>query len=168
MCGIAGVARRDARGVAAEPLLRMAAAMRHRGPDGYGLLLGPRVGLAHVRLSIIDLVSGAQPLTNEDGRIAITYNGEVYNYLELRPVLEAAGHVFRTQSDTEVLVHAYEEWGPGMLGRLNGQFAFAISDGRDGSVFLARDRFGVRPLFYALTGGDLWFASEAKIGRAHV
>jgi asparagine synthase (glutamine-hydrolysing) len=162
MCGIAGVARRDGRGIEAETLLRMAASLRHRGPDGYGLLRSPRVGLAHARLSIIDLACGAQPLTNEDGRVAITYNGEVYNYLELRPELEAAGHVFRTRSDTEVLVHAYEEWGPGMLGRLNGQFAFAVYDGRDESVFLARDRFGVRPLFYALRGGDLWFASEAK------
>ena len=162
MCGIAGVARREATGVEAAALLRMAAALRHRGPDGYGLFLGPRVGLAHVRLSIIDLQGGAQPLTNEDGRVAITYNGEVYNYIELRRELETAGHTFRTHSDTEVLVHAYEEWGPGMLNRLNGQFAFAIYDGRDGSVFLARDRFGVRPLFYALLHGDLWFASEAK------
>jgi asparagine synthase (glutamine-hydrolysing) len=162
MCGIVGIVRRDARGVDAEVLLRMAAALRHRGPDGYGVLLGPRVGLAHVRLSIIDLVCGAQPLTNEDGRIAITYNGEVYNYVELRRELEAAGHAFRTQSDTEVLVHAYEEWGYAMLDRLVGQFAFAIYDGRDETVFLARDRFGVRPLFYALRGGDLWLASEAK------
>jgi asparagine synthase (glutamine-hydrolysing) len=162
MCGIAGVARRDPRGVDADVLLRMAASLRHRGPDGYGILRGPRIGLAHARLSIIDLTTGAQPLTNEDGRVAITYNGEVYNYLELRVELEAAGHVFRTHSDTEVLVHAYEEWGPAMLGRLNGQFAFAIHDARDESVLLARDRFGVRPLFYALRGGDLWFASEAK------
>lgn len=162
MCGIAGVARREAGGVEAATLLRMAAALCHRGPDGYGLFLGPRAGMAHVRLSIIDLECGAQPLTNEDGRVVITYNGEVFNYVELRRELEATGHAFRTQSDTEVLVHAYEEWGPGMLDRLNGQFAFAIYDGRDGSVFLARDRFGVRPLFYAVVRGDLWFASEAK------
>lgn len=162
MCGIAGVARRDARGVDAGTLLRMVASLRHRGPDGYGILRTSRAGLGHARLSIIDLKGGAQPLTNEDGRIAITYNGEVYNYLELRPELEAAGHVFQTESDTEVLVHAYEEWGPEMLGRLNGQFAFAIYDRRDESMFLARDRFGVRPLYYALKDGDLWFASEAK------
>ncbi|HKC39036.1 MAG TPA: asparagine synthase (glutamine-hydrolyzing), partial [Gemmatimonadales bacterium] len=168
MCGIAGIARVAPIGVSPEVLARMAGALRHRGPDGYGFYASPRVGLAHVRLSIIDLARGAQPLGNEDGQIWIVYNGEVYNYRELRPVLEAHGHVFSTDSDTEVLVHAYEQWGPAMLGRLNGQFAFAIYDRRDESVFLARDRFGVRPLFYAQqpgragTGGALYFASEAK------
>lgn len=162
MCGIAGVARRDAAGVDPAVLLRMAAALRHRGPDGYGLFVGDRVALAHVRLSIIDLVCGAQPLTNEDGRVVITFNGEVYNYIELRRELEAAGHAFRTHSDTEVLVHAWEAWGPAMLDRLNGQFAFALYDRGRETVFLARDRFGVRPLFYAVVGGDLWFASEVK------
>src|SRR5690606_24850414 len=123
---------------------------------------GSRVGLAHVRLSIIDLAMGAQPLANEDGSVLITYNGEVYNYLELREELIGLGHAFRTHCDTEVLVHGYEEWGVGMLERLNGQFAFAILDRRDDSLFLARDRFGVRPLFYAQRDGTLHFGSEVK------
>ena len=162
MCGFAGIARREPRGVAAGTLDRMAAALRHRGPDGCGRYAGPRVGLAHVRLSIIDVAGGAQPLGNEDGSVLIVYNGEVYNYLELREELISAGHRFRTRSDTEVLVHGYEEWGAAMLNRLNGQFAFAIYDRRTESVFLARDRFGVRPLFYSIMRGDLVFASEAK------
>lgn len=162
MCGIAGIARRDRSGVEPRTLLRMAAAIEHRGPDGYGYYAGNRVGLAHVRLSIIDLAMGAQPLANEDGSVLITYNGEVYNYLELREELVALGHDFRTHCDTEVLVHGYEQWGVGMLERLNGQFAFAILDRRDDSLFLARDRFGVRPLFYALRDGTLHFASEVK------
>ena len=162
MCGLAGVARRESRGVATEMLDRMAGALRHRGPDGSGRYADAQVGLAHVRLSIIDVAGGAQPLGNEDGSVLIVYNGEVYNYLELRHELVAAGHRFRTRSDTEVLVHAYEQWGTGMLGRLNGQFAFAIYDRRAGTVLLARDRFGVRPLFYSIAHGDLWFASEAK------
>jgi asparagine synthase (glutamine-hydrolysing) len=162
MCGLAGVARREPRGVAATTLDRMAAALQHRGPDGCGRYAGPRVGLSHVRLSIIDVAGGAQPLGNEDGSVLVVYNGEVYNYLELRTELIAAGHRFRTRSDTEVLVHAYEQWGSGMLGRLNGQFAFAIYDRRTETVLLARDRFGVRPLFYSIAHGDLFFASEAK------
>jgi asparagine synthase (glutamine-hydrolysing) len=163
MCGLAGLARGPGGGaVSADTLDRMAAALQHRGPDGCGRWAGPRVGLAHVRLSIIDVAGGAQPLGNEDGCVVVVYNGEVYNYLELRAELVAAGHRFRTRSDTEVLVHAYEQWGTGMLGRLNGQFAFAIYDRRTETVVLARDRFGVRPLFYAIAGGDLFFASEAK------
>jgi asparagine synthase (glutamine-hydrolysing) len=140
----------------------MAAAIRHRGPDGFGLFAGARCGLAHTRLSIIDLAGGAQPLANEDGQVIVVYNGEVYNYRELRRELEGHGHRFRTNSDTEVLVHAYEQWDDAMLHRLNGQFAFAIYDRRTDSLFLARDRFGVRPLFYAVRGGDLYFASEVK------
>lgn len=162
MCGLAGIARREARGVTPDILSRMAASIRHRGPDGYGFYAGRSVGLAHVRLSIIDLAGGAQPVANEDGRVLIVYNGEVYNYIELRRELEQNGHRFRTNCDTEVLVHAYEEWGSRMMHRLNGQFAFAIYDSRDESVFLVRDRFGVRPLFYSIQDGDLYFASEVK------
>ena len=162
MCGIAGAARRESRGVAVDMLDRMAGALQHRGPDGSGRYADARVGLAHVRLSIIDVAGGAQPLGNEDGSVLIVYNGEVYNYVELQAELQAAGHRFRTRCDTEVLVHAYEQWGTAMLSRLNGQFAFAIYDARAGSVFLARDRFGVRPLFYSIARGDLFFASEAK------
>jgi asparagine synthase (glutamine-hydrolysing) len=148
--------------VAAETLTRMVAALQHRGPDGSGIYTGAAVGLAHTRLSIVDVAGGAQPLTNEDGRIIITYNGEVYNHVELRAILEQKGHVFKTRTDTEVLVHAYEQWGEAMLSRLNGQFAFAMYDRRHESLFLARDRFGVRPLFYAERGGDLFLASEIK------
>ena len=140
----------------------MALAIRHRGPDGFGIYTGQRCGLAHTRLSIIDVEGGAQPLGNEDGQILTVYNGEVYNYIELRQELESHGHRFRTRSDTEVLVHAYEQWGDAMVPRLNGQFAFAIYDRHTESVFLVRDRFGVRPLFYAMRDGDLYFASEIK------
>jgi asparagine synthase (glutamine-hydrolysing) len=162
MCGIAGIARSDPTGVDVETLGRMAAALRHRGPDGYGFYAGAHVGFAHTRLSIVDVAGGAQPLANEDGQVVVTYNGEVYNHPELRSELEGRGHVFRTRSDTEVLVHAYEEWGPAMLQRLNGQFAFAIHDAARRTVFLARDRFGVRPLFYSQVGRALYFASEVK------
>jgi len=162
MCGIAGIARQSPTGVTVDSLGRMAAAIRHRGPDGYGFYVGQRVGLAHVRLSIIDIEGGAQPLTNEDGQIVVSYNGEIYNHLELRRQLEERGHVFRTHCDTEVLVHGYEEWGADVLHRLNGQFAFAIYDRNRETVFVARDRFGVRPLFYAQRNGDFYFGSEIK------
>ena len=162
MCGIAGIIRSSGARTTLDQLGAMAAALRHRGPDGYGFFAEPRAGLAHVRLSIIDLAGGAQPLTNEDGSLVITYNGEVYNYVELAEELRRSGHAFRTRSDTEVLVHAWEEWGPRMFERLNGQFAFAIYDRRSHTTILARDRFGVRPLFYAEPRGDLVFASEAK------
>jgi asparagine synthase (glutamine-hydrolysing) len=162
VCGIAGIARRDPRGVQLDTLARMAAAIRHRGPDGYGFYTSPRVGFGHVRLSIIDLVGGAQPLTNEDGQVVVTFNGEIFNYRELMRELEAYGHRFRTVSDTEVLAHGWEEWGPALLDRLIGQFAFAIHDRRNESVFLARDRFGVRPLFYAQRHQTLYFGSEVK------
>src|SRR5688500_2604904 len=162
MCGIAGIARTRAGPVSPEPLARMAAALRHRGPDGYGFYTASQVGFAHTRLSIVDIAGGAQPLTNEDGQIVITFNGEVYNHPELRAELEARGHWCRTRSDTEALVHAYEEWGVDMLQRLNGQFAFAIHDARRRRVLIARDRFGVRPLFYTQRDGALYFASEIK------
>src|SRR2546427_6560722 len=162
MCGLAGVARRRPRGVSAELLERMAAAIQHRGPDGFGLHADDRIGLAHVRLSVIDVAGGAQPMTNEDGAVRVVYNGEIYNYLELRHELEVRGHVFRRRSDTEVLVHGYEQWGEGLLERLNGQFVFALHDRRTASLFLARDRFGILPLYYAERGGDLFFASEIK------
>jgi asparagine synthase (glutamine-hydrolysing) len=162
MCGFAGIARAGGRRVDPQQLLRMAAVIRHRGPDGYGVYTSSGVGFSHVRLSIIDLERGAQPLVSADGRLVIAYNGEVYNYLELRDELEGKGHRFRTTSDTEVVLAAFAEWGRDALHRFNGQFAFAIHDRWDGSVFLARDRFGVRPLFYAQRGRDVLFASEVK------
>jgi asparagine synthase (glutamine-hydrolysing) len=143
-------------------LARMAGALRHRGPDGYGFYADEHVGLAHVRLSIIDLACGQQPMSTADGRYVITYNGEVYNYIELKEELSRRKHRFRTSSDTEVILEAYAEWGADALGRLNGQFAFAILDRLTGELFLARDRFGVRPLFYAETTTGLVFGSEAK------
>lgn len=162
MCGIAGLARRDAGGISGDMLRRMAGALAHRGPDGSGVHVSDRVGLAHTRLSVVDLAGGAQPLANEDGQVVVTYNGEVYNHVELRRELRAAGHEFRTSSDTEVLVHAYEQWGDAFVERLVGQFAFALYDRRRERLLLVRDRFGVRPLFYAERGGALYFASEVK------
>jgi asparagine synthase (glutamine-hydrolysing) len=162
MCGFAGIARRDARGVDAETLRRMAAAIAHRGPDGFGLALGSRVGMAHVRLSIVDVEGGAQPMATVDGRLVVAFNGEIFNYVELTAELTAKGHRFRTRSDTEVLLHGYAEWGDALVERLNGDFAFALHDRRTDRVLLARDRFGVRPLFYAMAGGDLVFGSEVK------
>lgn len=162
MCGIAGLARGNGAGVSLEALSRMAAAIRHRGPDGYGFYADQSVGLAHLRLSIIDLSGGAQPIASEDGQVVVTFNGEIFNYLELMAELEARGHTFRTRSDTEVLVHGWEEWGSKLLPRLIGQFAFAIRDRRTQSLALVRDRFGVRPLYYAQVRDDLYFGSEVK------
>jgi asparagine synthase (glutamine-hydrolysing) len=162
MCGIAGIARRSPTGVTVQSLGRMAAAIRHRGPDAYGFYAGLRVGLAHVWLSTLDGDGGAQPLTNEDGQLVLTANCEVFNHPELRHELEERGHVFRTRCHAEVLVHGYEEWGADLLQRLDGQFSFAIYDRNRETVFVARDRLGVRPLFYAQRNGDFYFGSEIK------
>jgi asparagine synthase (glutamine-hydrolysing) len=162
MCGIAGIARLTPTGVSLNSLGRMAAAIRHRGPDGYGFYSGRKVGLAHVRLNVVDVGGAGQPLSNEDGEIVVASTCDVFNHPELRHELEERGHVFRTRCHAEVLVHGYEEWGAGLLQRLDGQFAFAIYDRNSETVFLARDRFGVRPLFYAQRNGDLFFGSEIK------
>jgi asparagine synthase (glutamine-hydrolysing) len=163
MCGIAGILKRENSDPVAEGEMRqMLAMLRHRGPDQFGIFLDGPVGLGNARLSIIDLSTGQQPISNEDGTLWIVFNGEVFNYVELRPELEAKGHKFATTSDTEVLLHAYEEYGPACVERFNGQFAFAIWNTRDRSLFLARDRLGVRPLFYTLKDGNLVFASEIK------
>jgi len=137
-------------------------AIRHRGPDQFGIYHDHHAALGSARLSIIDLTSGQQPISNEDQRYWIVFNGEIFNYRELRAQLESHGHVFSTNSDTEVVLHLYEDHGPGCLRFLNGQFAIAIWDHLDERLFLARDRLGVRPLFYAAKGGDLRFASEIK------
>jgi len=163
MCGIAGLWSPP--GVApprADEIEAMVGALAHRGPDGHGLHLDGPIGLGHARLSIIDLAGGAQPLCNEDGSVWVTFNGEIFNYLELRAELQRQGHVFRTSSDTEVLVHLYEQHGEAFVERLNGQFAIALWDGRERRLVLARDRVGIRPLFYAEAGGRLAFASETK------
>jgi len=163
MCGIAGIF--DARGegqIAAASLASMVAALEHRGPDQKGVYLDNHVGLGHARLSIIDLTTGAQPIHNETGTAWIVLNGEIYNYPELRARLEAEGHRFYTTTDTEVLLHLYEAKGPACVGELNGQFAFAIWDAPKKSLFLARDHFGICPLYYAEHDGSFLFASEIK------
>ncbi len=136
--------------------------LHHRGPDGYGFYLDEQVGLAHARLSIIDLEGGDQPIHNEDGSIQVVFNGEIFNYIELRQALEPLGHRFYTHSDTEVIVHLYEQYGDRFVEHLNGQFAIALWDKPRRRLILARDRTGIRPLFYSLTGDRLLFASEVK------
>ncbi len=164
MCGIAGIFdTRERRPVNAERLARMNQTLLHRGPDDGGLHLEPGVGLAHRRLSIIDLSGGHQPLFNEDQTVVVVYNGEIYNFQGLVTELSAAGHVFRTHCDTEVIVHAWEEWGERCVERFRGMFAFALWDRNRETLFLARDRLGVKPLHYALTpDGRLLFGSEIK------
>lgn len=163
MCGIAGILNVDPSAPPAEGALRqMLAMIRHRGPDQFGIYLDEHVGLGSARLSILDLGGGQQPITNEDGTLWIVFNGEIFNHLELRAELEALGHRFTTHSDTEVILHLFEESGPKCLSRLNGQFAFAIWDRRRRSLFMARDRLGVRPLFYTRSGDVLIFGSEIK------
>ena len=164
MCGICGVMACDG---SLDPEVRfalpsMAGAVRHRGPDGEGCFADDVAGLAHRRLAIIDLVSGDQPMANEDRSCWIVFNGEIYNYLDLRNELASRGHLFQTKSDTETILHAYEEYGPACLDRLEGMFAFAIYDRRRREMFLARDRLGKKPLFYAVLGGVLHFGSEMK------
>lgn len=163
MCGISGFVRLDGSAVTPQTISAMNAAIAHRGPDDEGTWIQGPVGLGNRRLAIIDLSpAGHQPMSNEDGKVVITYSGELYNFRDLRTELEAAGHRFRSNSDTEVLVHAYEEYGIGFLGRLNGHFAFAIWDDRQRRLVLARDRFGTHPLYYQAGGGQLIFASEVK------
>lgn len=164
MCGIVGTLDWSGERPPDRDLLRrMLAIIRHRGPDEFGLYIDRRAGIGCARLSILDLSTGQQPIANEDESLWIVFNGEIYNYLELRAELEQAGHHFRTRSDTEVILHLYEDLGPACLHRLNGQFAIAIWDSRKGELFLARDRLGIRPLFYTLLPDrGLVFASEIK------
>lgn len=163
MCGICGVAHADpSRSIDPGVLETMCELVAHRGPDAAGTRSWPGVGFGHRRLSIIDLEGGAQPLSNEDGTVWVTYNGELYNFPELMDLLTAKGHTFRTRCDTEVLVHAYEEFGPAFVERLNGMFAFALYDDRAGRVLLARDHFGIKPLFYAIEDGRLAFGSTVR------
>lgn len=140
----------------------MTDSLAHRGPDGEGFFLSGPVALGHRRLSIIDVDGGAQPIANEDGTLQVVLNGEIYNFIELRRELQGFGHVFRTRSDTEVIVHAYEQWGIACVDHLNGMFAFAIFDSVRRSVFVARDHLGIKPLYYAVVGTQVLFASEIK------
>ena len=163
MCGVAGVLaglRADPPGL--EELRRMIAMLGHRGPDGCGFYRDRRIGLAHARLSIVGLEGGFQPIHNEDRSLWISFNGEIFNHVELRHELEARGHRFYTHTDTEVIVHAFEEYGPESWARLNGQFAICLWDARRQELWLVRDRLGILPLFYARSGDHIAFASEAK------
>lgn len=168
MCGICGVIGIESRETSEAATRRMMAAMIHRGPDEEGILLAPPVAAGMRRLSIIDLSGGSQPVWNETETLAVVFNGEIYNFAALRKELEALGHRFRTHSDTEVIVHAYEAWGERCVERLLGMFAFAIVEmpggraGRAARVFLARDRLGIKPLYYARVDGALFFASEVR------
>src|SRR6476469_5517545 len=171
MCGITGWANLDARtppAAGAEDLLHaMCERMVHRGPDGEGLLVSTGVALGMRRLAIIDLLTGDQPAFNEDKSVAVILNGEIYNYRELRSRLEQRGHSFRSESDTEILPHLYEEHGAAMLEHLNGMFAFAVWDAKRKKLLLARDRFGEKPLYWGVFESTLLFASEPKVLLAH-
>jgi asparagine synthase (glutamine-hydrolysing) len=168
MCGIAGIFNiKGSKAPDRRELSGMIEVVHHRGPDGYGYFNNEIVGLAHARLSIIDLAGGDQPIRNEDSTLQIVFNGEIFNYLELRQELEQQGHRFYTHSDTEVIVHLYEQHGLDFVQHLNGQFAIALWDDQLKRLVIARDRAGIRPLFYTETGGRLYFASEVKSLFAH-
>ncbi|MEQ8771534.1 MAG: asparagine synthetase B, partial [Erythrobacter sp.] len=169
MCGIAGIFHAETpKPVDPARVERMCDALVHRGPDGSGVWTAPGVGLGHRRLSVIDLEGSPQPMHSIDGRCVIVFNGEIYNFRELRRELEASGARFRTSGDTEVILAAYRRWGVDCLARLDGMFAFALYDLDKRALFLARDRFGVKPLFLApLADGSLVFASELKGLLAH-
>jgi len=163
MCGIVGILRlKSGPPVEAGRLTRMRDVLRHRGPDGEGLFISGPVGFGHRRLAIVDVEGGHQPMSNEDGTVWITFNGEIYNHAALRPGLEARGHTYKTRSDTETILHLYEEEGERCVERLSGMFAFAIWDEKKGSLLLARDRLGIKPLYYAVADQELLFASEIK------
>jgi asparagine synthase (glutamine-hydrolysing) len=163
MCGIVGIVQLEAGETPDKArLARMRDVLAHRGPDGAGLHVSGPVGLGHRRLAIVDVAAGHQPMANEDGTVWITFNGEIYNHAALRPGLEARGHRYRTRSDTETILHLYEEEGERCVERLSGMFAFAIWDETQGRLLLARDRLGIKPLYYAVTERELLFASEIK------
>jgi asparagine synthase (glutamine-hydrolysing) len=162
MCGICGIYNFDGRPVDKDLLQKMNNTLVHRGPDDEGYYIDKNIGLGHRRLSIIDLDSGKQPMGNEDGSVQVVFNGEIYNFIELRQQLQSKGHIFSTRSDTEVLVHGYEEWGVEYVYRLRGMFAFAIWDEEEKIIFIARDRLGIKPLYYYCDEHRIIFASELK------
>ena len=163
MCGITGIFNVDGKPVSVGVLRRMTDVVRHRGPDGEGIWNDSFIGFGHRRLAIIDLSPlGHQPMQNDDGSLVITYNGEIYNFPNLRVELEARGHRFHSQTDTEVVLKAYQEWGPGCVRRFNGMFAFAIWDRRQNRLFAARDRYGIKPFYYYHRNGTFLFGSEIK------
>ena len=169
MCGISGIFDgRNRREIDRSLIERMNSSLHHRGPDAGGVHFEPGVALAHRRLSIIDLSTGQQPLYNEDGSVAVVFNGEIYNFQEIVKELAACGHSFRTRSDTEVIVHGWEQWGASCVTRFRGMFAFALWDRNKETLFLARDRLGVKPLYYApLPDGHWIFGSELKALMVH-
>src|SRR5436190_8162837 len=162
MCGICGIFSIEGEPIDVHQLTTMRDSMTHRGPDDMGVFVCSEIGLGFRRLSIIDLSSGHQPMENEDGSVVLIFNGEIYNYKELRSYLLDQGHVFRTKSDTEVIVHLYEELGEAFVDRLNGMFAIAIWDLKLKKLVLARDRVGEKPLYYTRIRGKFYFASEIK------
>src|SRR5208337_5458999 len=162
MCGISGLVKLDGSQADPHQLTAMIGTLRHRGPDASGIYVAGAAGLAHARLSIIDLQTGAQPMSIMDGHLWITFNGEIFNYVELREELLNKGHRFATRSDTEVILNAYKQYGEECVNHFNGQWAFAIWDTKQQRMFLSRDRLGVRPLFYTQTRDSFLFASEIK------
>ncbi|MCK5475605.1 MAG: asparagine synthase (glutamine-hydrolyzing) [Candidatus Pacebacteria bacterium] len=163
MCGITGIYNLNGNSVNRDTIKKMTDLIAHRGPDGEGFYVKKNIGFGHRRLAIIDLSeTGHQPMHNEDGSIWITYNGEIYNYIELRKELRQKGHIFKSETDTEVIIHAYEQWGEKCLDKFNGMFAFAIWDEKKEQLFCARDRFGIKPFYYFFDGKRFVFASEIK------
>src|SRR6266487_3865462 len=168
MCGICGIVYPGAaQWIERDTLAQINAQIVHRGPDDDGFFVEGNVGLAMRRLSIIDVRTGHQPISNEDESLWIVYNGEIYNHRELRSKLEARGHRYHTKSDTETIVHLYEEYGRDCVQHLRGMFAFAIWDREKGTLFVARDRLGIKPLYYSLTADSFLFGSEIKVILAH-
>jgi len=167
MCGISGIVDFSGSSINHDVVKKMTSALSHRGPDGFGYLREKEVSFGHRRLSIIDLESGGQPISNEDHTVQVVFNGEIYNFIELRKELVELGHVFKTRSDTEVIVHAYEQWGIDCLNRFNGMFAFALVDLKARQVLLARDHLGIKPLYYTKIGSQILFASELKALMMH-
>ena len=169
MCGVAGIVDlRERRPIDRSLVIEMTATLEHRGPDGEGFHFEDGAGIGHRRLSIIDLEGGQQPMYNEDNSVLVSYNGEIYNYRELIEILTSRGHVFRSHCDTEVIVHAWEEWGPGCVERFNGMFGFALWDRNTQTLFIARDRLGIKPMYYSiLPDGYVVFGSELKAVMRH-
>ena len=168
MCGIAGILNLNGEPVSPVTLRRMTDALAHRGPDGEGFYSDRFVGLGHRRLAIIDLSpAGHQPMVSQDQQVVLAYNGEIYNFQELRAALEGLGHQFRSRTDSEVVLNAWKQWGTACVPRFNGMFAFAIWDKREQSLFLVRDRYGIKPLYYARWGSAFTFGSEQKALLEH-
>src|SRR5687768_13893354 len=163
MCGITGIFNVNGEPVSPVLLRKMTDAIAHRGPDGEGFFNDGFIGFGHRRLAIIDLSSaGHQPMISRDQQVVVIYNGEIYNFQELRAELASLGHTFRSKTDSEVVLNAWVEWGPDCVTRFNGMFAFAIWDKREQSLFLVRDRYGIKPLYYACWGQTFLFGSEQK------